>query len=201
MRSQLVAEQRGLCAFRGGRIVNDPLRMKIAHWMPRLLSVPTPGGGMTFPNLVHQLDYWNLLGACEGNKGQPTAKQHCDTHQRNSSLCKNPANPAHHVEDIISFLTDGSITSSDPQFNSELGCKRPDGKFDRGVLNLNLPFLRKNRSDALSAFFVNGLKKRGHLTNAQIQSLLSKWRGDAPGELDPYAPVVAYWLRKRLARV
>jgi len=200
VRTQLVAEQRGLCAFCGGRIVNDPLQMKIAHWKPRLLSVPAPGGGMTFPNLIHQLDYWNLLGACEGNEGQPPAKQHCDTHQGSSPLSKNPANPDHQIEEIISFPVDGSITSSDVQFNWELGCKKPDGNFERGVLNLNLPFLRSNRKETLTAFFVEGLKKRGELTSAQIQALLFKWRGDAAGALKPYAPVVAYWLRKRLAR-
>jgi len=68
------------------------------------------------------------------------------------------------------------------------------------VLNLNLPFLRSNRKEALTGFFVDGLRKRGELTSAQIQALLCKWRGDAAGELKPYAPVVAYWLRKRLAR-
>src|SRR5436309_2407036 len=77
VRAQLVAEQRGLCAFCGARIVNDPLRMKIAHWRPRFLEAVAADGGKTYPNLPNQLDYWNLLGACKGNEGQPPAKQHC----------------------------------------------------------------------------------------------------------------------------
>ena len=200
VRERLVAEQRGLCAFCCGRIVNDPLRMKIAHWRPRLLREAAPDGSITYPNLPNQLDYWNLLGVCKGNKGQPPSKQHCDTHQRNSALTKNPANPEHQVEAIISFLSDGSITSSDAQFNRELGRKLPDGNFDRGVLNLNAPFLRNNRISVLNAFFVDGLKKRGHLGRAQIEALLSKWSGGAAEELSPYAPVIAFWLKKRLGQ-
>jgi uncharacterized protein (TIGR02646 family) len=199
LRAQLVTEQRGLCAFCGARIVNDPLKMKIAHWKPRLLEGVTPDGDKTYPNLPNQLDYWNLLGACKGNEGQPPPKQHCDTHQGNSALTKNPADPAHQIEEIISFLTDGSIASSDAQFNQELGRKKGDEEFERGVLNLNLPFIRNNRKAALDGF-KEGLKKRGSFTKAQIEKLVAEWRGDAEGELRPYAPVVAFWLRKRLAR-
>jgi hypothetical protein len=100
----------------------------------------------------------------------------------------------------VSFPSDGSIVSSDAQFNVELGSKRTDGTFDEGVLNLNLSFLRTNRKDALDGFFKDGLSKRGPLTKGQITRLLAQWRGDPPGELKPYAPVIAYWLKKRLAR-
>jgi uncharacterized protein (TIGR02646 family) len=200
VRGQLVNEQRGLCAFCGGRIFNDPLKMKIAHWTPRKLKVIDANGAESFPNLPDQLSYWNMLGCCNGNEGQPPEKQHCDTHQGNMPLSKNPANPAHRIEDIVSFLNDGSIVSSDATFNSELGCKKADGTFDEGALNLNLSFLRTNRKDALDGFFRDGLPKRARLTKDQITKLLSLWRGDQPGELKPYAPVIAYWLKKRLAR-
>lgn len=199
VRSQLVEEQRGLCAFCGCRIVNDPLRMKIAHWKPRKLRLTDAHGVETYPILPDQLAYWNMLGCCNGGEGQPPDRQHCDTHQGNMPLSKNPANPAHRVEEIISFLTDGSIASSDNQFNRELGCRQAEGTFDRGVLNLNLAFLRNNRVGALDAFKAT-LIKRGHLTKAQVSKLLTEWNGDQPGELKAYAPVIAYWLKKRLAR-
>lgn len=200
VRAQLVKEQRGLCAFCGGRIVNDPLKMKIAHWKPRKLKEADEDGAETFPNMVEQLSYANMLGCCNGNEGQPPEKQHCDTHQGNLPLSRNPANPAHRIEEIVSFLPDGSIVSSDAQFNMELGCKRADGTFEEGVLNLNLSFLRTNRKEALDGFFQDGLKKFGQLTKDQLIRLLSKWRGDQLGELKPYAPVIAYWLKKRLKR-
>ena len=199
VRERLVKEQRGLCAFCGCRIFDDPLKMKIAHWRPRKLKVIAAGGTVTYPNLPDQLSYWNMLGVCNGNEGQPFEKQHCDTHQENNPLAKNPANPDHRIEDFVSFPPDGSIVSSDEQFNKELGCKKPDGSFDEGVLNLNLTFIRNNRIGELDAFH-DGLKKRGHLAKSQIQKLLAEWRGDREGELPPYAPVIAYWLKKRLAR-
>lgn len=200
VRTELVKEQRGLCAFCGGRIFNDPHKMKIAHWKPRKLKVIDANGAASFPNLPDQLSYWNMLGCCNGNEGQPPEKQHCDTHQGNMPLTKNPANPEHRIEDIVSFLNDGSIVSSDAAFNRELGCRREDGTFDEGVLNLNLSFLRTNRKKALDLFLHKVLPKIGPLTTAQIARRLSEWRGDQPGELGAYAPVIAYYLKKRLAR-
>lgn len=187
LRTQLVREQRGICCFCGGRIVNDPLRMKIAHWMPQAVQPQ------------NQLVYWNLLGACLGNQRRPESDQHCDTHQGNDLLTKNPANPNHRIEEIISFPPDGSIASSDQAFHREIGQKNPDGTYAAGVLNLNLPFLRNNRKAALDAF-QKGLNKRGTLTLAQLQRLHATWRGDQEGELLPYSPVIAYWLKKRLVR-
>jgi uncharacterized protein (TIGR02646 family) len=187
LRAQLVLEQRGLCCFCGGRIVDNNRRMKVAHWMPQT------------PHPEFQLDYWNLLGACRGNEGQLRTKQHCDTHQGNDLLSRNPANPAHRIEDFIQFLPDGTISSHDPVLAQELGRRKEDGEFEEGVLNLNLPFLRTNRMKALNAF-TKGLSKRGHLSKPTLGKLISVWRGDSPGKLDAYAPVIVYWLRKRLAR-
>jgi uncharacterized protein (TIGR02646 family) len=187
LRARLVFEQRGLCCFCGGRIIADKNRMKVAHWMPKT------------PNPQFQLDYWNLLGACPGNTGQPKKKQHCDTHQGDNPLSRNPANPDHRIEDFIQFLPDGTITSNDPALAQELGRRKADGDFEEGVLNLNLPFLRTNRMKSLNAF-TKGLSKRGHLSKPALGKLISRWRGDGPGELEAYAPVVVYWLRKRLAR-
>ena len=187
LRAQLVSEQRGICCFCGGRIVADSDKMKIAHWMPR----------KPFPQ--HQLDYWNLLGACLGNEGQRKYKQHCDTHQGNTRLSRNPANPDHRIEDFIQFLPDGTIASQDATLDQELGRRKADGEFEEGVLNLNLSFLRTNRKKALAAF-TKGLAKRGHLSKPALGKLISRWRGDNPGELEAYAPVIVYWLRKRLAR-
>ena len=186
LRARLVAEQRGLCCFCGGRIRASQGRMKIAHWLPQ-----TP-----FPE--HQLDYGNLLGACLGNEGQPLEEQHCDSHQGNNRLSRNPANPDHRIEDFIQFLPDGTITSQDPVLAWELGQRRPDGEFEEGVLDLNLSFLRTNRKSSLKAF-TEGLRKRGQLSRPMLENLICQWRGDNPGQLEAYAPVIVYLLCKRLA--
>jgi hypothetical protein len=67
------------------------------------------------------------------------------------------------------------------------------------VLNLNLPFLRSNRKKASSAF-TTGLRKRGRLAKPALRKLISVRRGEGLGQLDAYAPVIVYWLRKRLLR-
>ena len=187
LRARLVEEQRGLCCFCGGRIRASREAMKVAHWLPQA-SHPE-----------HQLDYWNLLGACVGNAGRPRAEQHCDTHQGSDLLSVNPANPAHQIECRVRYLPDGALTSDEPALRRELGEKLPDGTFAEGVLNLNLAFLRRNRFDALRAF-TRTLNQRGGLSAETLRRLLARWSGEAPGELPAYAPVVAYWISKRLGR-
>jgi hypothetical protein len=161
--------------------------MKVAHWIPRDVEPQ------------NQLAYWNLLGACLGNPKHPPRDQHCDTHQGNSRLTKNPANPDHRIEEIISFPPDGRIISSDEAFDRELGQLKPDGNYSEGVLNLNHPLLRNNRKAALDGF-LQGLHQKGEFTRAQLEKWHEEWRGSREGELRAYAPVVAYWMRKRLAR-
>jgi uncharacterized protein (TIGR02646 family) len=187
LRDQLVSEQRGLCCFCGGRIVAGAGRMKIAHWMPITAD----------PGL--QLVYGNLLGACRGNEGQSKARQHCDTHQGHDRLSRNPANPADQIGEFIQFLPDGAISSHGSDLAREPGQRTEDGGLEEGVLNLNLPFLRSNRKKASSAF-TTGLRKRGRLAKPALRKLISVRRGEGLGQLDAYAPVIVYWLRKRLLR-
>lgn len=188
IRENLVTEQRGLCAFCCARITDDPFAMKIAHWHPQ----NAPGGGEV------SLDYENILGACLGGEGRPRNEQHCDTHQGNMLLARNPANPQHNVEHFVSFdVITGEIRSSDVVFNEQLGAY--DGrtnKYRRGVLNLNMAWMRKNRVGVLAGFQMS--LDRRPLTRAQVNKHIAAWDGSQAGALPPYAPVVVYWLRKNL---
>ena len=178
LRAHLVAEQRGLCCYCLSRIAPERGRMKIEHWHCR-------------ENYrAEELDYSNLLGACMGNEGQPAGDQYCDTRKGDRDLSRNPANPAHRVEDLIRFKGDGRISSDDPVLNEELN----------GILNLNHPFLVNNRKEILTAF-KDALPKLGRLSRARIERLLGEWNGETTtGDLRPFCQVVVYWLRKRLAR-
>jgi uncharacterized protein (TIGR02646 family) len=163
-------------------------KMKVEHWKCQ------------DDHPEHQLDYWNLLGACMGNEGEPGSEQHCDTKKGNQSLSRNPSNPLHRIAEVIHYLTDGSIRSTDNQLDAELGedprkCRPNSGR----VLNLNLAFLMNNRRAALDAF-KTGLQKRGTLNRPILERLYAKWRGDAPGNLDAFSPVIAFWLHKRLQK-
>jgi len=152
--------------------------MKIEHWHSR----------SGFPQ--EELDYENLLGACLGNKGKQRTEEHCDTKKGERNLSRNPANPSHDVERWITYLGDGTISSSDPAFDRELN----------DVLNLNLPFLKNNRKQTLDAF-TKSLGKRTY-SPRNFEYLLKKWNGELDTEdLNLFCQVIVYWLRKKLARV
>jgi uncharacterized protein (TIGR02646 family) len=152
--------------------------MKIEHWRSQ----------KRYPD--EQLDYSNLLGACLGSDGQPGKNQHCDTRKGDRDLSKNPANPDHRVEDLIRYGSDGQISSDDSYFDSELN----------NVLNLNLPFLKNNRKNLLTAF-QKGLEKRHPISRTQLERWLREWNGEGDsGELKEFCQVIVYWLRKRLSR-
>lgn len=178
LRTCLVKEQRGLCCYCLSRIRAMPGAMKVEHWHCQA------------HHKAEELDYSNLLAACMGNEGKAHAGQHCDTWKGDRGLSRNPANPLHRVEDLIRFEGDGHMRSDDPGFNAELN----------DVLNLNLPFLKRNRKAALEAFLAT-LAKRGPLARITLQNWLDHWNGDTgAGQLEPFCQVVVYWLRKRLKR-
>src|ERR1039458_10220857 len=81
---------------------------KIEHWRSQAGSE------------AGQLDYSNLLGACMGNEGKPIRDQHCDTRKGNRVISRNPANPAHRVDEVLRFLDDGRIISNDEVFDDEI---------------------------------------------------------------------------------
>jgi len=150
--------------------------MKIEHWRCQEL----------YP--AEQLDYRNMLGACMGNEGQPRSKQHCDSYKGNASLSRNPANPAHRIEDFVRYLGNGRVESHDDQFNHELN----------DVLNLNHPLLVNNRKAVLDSFISSFPPQT--LGSLAWQRKLNDWNGVNGSELHEYCGVVIYWLRKRLAR-
>jgi len=96
------------------------------------------------------------------------------------------------VEAVVHFRIDGSVTSTNAQFDEEL----------HSVLNLNDNFLKNNRIGALESFKDFYLKRNKTLTRNDWQRLLDYWSGaNHNGELRPYCSVVIYWLKKRIARL
>lgn len=179
LRSALVREQRGLCCYCLSRIRDDALSTKIEHWRSQSR------------HLADHLNYSNLLAACKGGEGLPQRLQHCDTYKGESDLSRNPANPQHHIEDLIRFEGSGRVSSHDPAFDQELN----------DVLNLNTAFLVENRKQVLQAF-IEALPKLGPLSKPQLNKYLQKWNGGTSSttELQPFCQVIVYWLKKRLAK-
>lgn len=174
LREALVAEQRALCCYCQSRIRATPEGMKIEHWQ---CQADHPG---------RQLDFRNLLGACQGGHGRPEREQHCDTRKGNNPLCFSVCDPAHPIERQIRFLGDGTIKADDAVINEALNA----------VLNLNLPRLVSNRKGVLTAF-QQRLQDRRRVDSARE---LPRWDGSEPGDLPEFAQVVVYWLCKRLRR-
>jgi uncharacterized protein (TIGR02646 family) len=179
LRKSLVSEQGGICCYCMQRIRPTENAMKVEHWHSQK------------EYRAEQLDYRNMLAACKGNEGQPEDEQHCDTRKGNKTLSRNPANRNDRIEDFIKYLGDGTIESSDPQLNKQLG---------KNVLNLNRALFVSNRLSLLDAFR-KSLPRGKDLKRGDLRRMEKDWGRGATGvELQPYCGVVVYWVKKRLAR-
>jgi uncharacterized protein (TIGR02646 family) len=181
LRACLVTEQRGICCYCMRPIRPTREAMKIEHWHPQ--EDPAYAD--------EQLVYANLLGSCLGGDGQRDSVKHCDTAKGMKLLSRNPANPDHHVEELVRFDSQGKITSTDADFDLQLNT----------VLNLNAAHLKNSRIAELVAFH-KAFKIRGTLTRQQLNKIIGEWSGASHANaLRPYCGVVVYWARKRLARM
>ena len=165
LRARLLEEQRGLCCYCCNRITASG-DVRIEHWEP-LSKCPE-----------HQLSYWNLMLACRGKTSlRDEDHEHCDLKKGDSRLQKNPSNPKDRVEEIIHYLTNGEIRSSDSLFDAQLGEDALGSKADpERTLNLNTAFFLKNRRAILDGV-KTGITKRGTLKPADWQRLLDLWTG------------------------
>jgi uncharacterized protein (TIGR02646 family) len=180
LRACLVREQLGLCCYCMSRIGSGADQMKIEHW-----HAQNPG---KYPQ--EQLDYRNLLASCKGGDGQHGALRHCDTSKGDSDLLWNPAADGLAIEEATFYRADGKVYSKNTRWDADLN----------NILHLNLKFLEENRRQALAGF-VEGFRKVGGLQSPKLEKLLRHWLGEDNGsELKPFAGVIVYWLRKRLAR-
>lgn len=181
LRVALVREQRGLCCYCMASIEASSTMMKVEHWESQEYHE------------ARQLDYGNLLGACLGGEGQPGDFQHCDTRKGKKDLKFNPADPAHNVEQRVSYLGDGTIASTDEEFGAQLN----------DVLGLNLPVLRNRRKAMVDGLvgWLHNYRSRHHRgpDNATLLRERTRW-APAAGALRPYARVALWWLDQRLAR-
>lgn len=181
--SQLVKEQFGLCAYCMSRITNDATfgksrkhsNCKIEHFKSQ----------SKYPDL--QLDYKNMLGCCNGNEGAPLKYQTCDTRKGDKELLFNPADENDCKKMNIKFYRDGTIHSSNKDFDEQLN----------SVLNLNEPQLVSNRKALLEAVFAV-LAKKKQTTDSEIENLIKIWSKKDNGVYKPYFYVAIYYLRKHL---
>lgn len=172
LRAALVSEQKGLCCYCTGRIRSVSTAMKIEHWQCQT----------NYPH--QQLAYGNLLGACLGGEGKSPAEQHCDTRKANHDLKLNPADVAHAIESRLKYLADGTVVSTDEEFNIQL----------TQVLGLNFGYLKSSRKAVLDSV----LQWWRSTPNARqkVQQQIN-FRNNA-AEYQPFSPVAIWFLRQKL---
>lgn len=177
LRKSLLKEQGYICCYCMSRIKSD--EMKIEHWHPQTKYTS------------RQLDYRNLLGACMGNQGARPQNQHCDTRKGDSEITINPIEGDKNCENLIKYRPDGKIYSDDVSINHDLN----------ETLNLNLDFLKKNRSDALFIVIRKLDEKFSNKTWAKItvQKEIDKLNTkDENGFYDVYCQFVVSYLKSKL---
>ncbi|MEJ7827019.1 MAG: retron system putative HNH endonuclease [Segetibacter sp.] len=177
LREALYNEQRGICCYCMGVIFREVKYMKIEHFKSQEF----------YPQ--YQLKYWNLLGACKGNEGQPLEAEHCDTFKKSKDLSFYPPEPSYAVEDLIFYGNDGTIGSTNTELNTEI----------EEVLNLNVKILKSRRKAALDGF-KEGLKKhKGLIPKSTLSRWLKEWDGTSNSDsLKPYCMVITYWIKKKI---
>ncbi|MEC4819850.1 MAG: retron system putative HNH endonuclease [Scytonema sp. PMC 1069.18] len=179
LRTSLLTEQGYICCYCMQRISAE--RMKIEHWRSQ----------DRYPNL--QLNYNNLLGACEGGQGSPSHLQHCDTKKGNTEIKINPLDNPRNCEEAIKYLATGKIYSDHETIDRELN----------DVLNLNMQTLVNNRKEVLE-LALQQLKSeypKGDWTVAMLTKKIQQWSNrQKDAKYKPYCQIVIYHLKKKLTR-
>ena len=179
LRDALLAEQGGICCYCMQRITAE--NMKIEHWACR------------HNHPEKQLDYQNLLAACDGGEGAAKHLQHCDTHKGHDDIKIHPADPDHNCETFIKYQADGVMYSDDAQINGDL---------DK-VLNLNLQRMCENRKAVWDGALASLRKRRpdGDWTRAFLNGERNRWSSrDHAGQFREYCQIVNYQLDKKIVR-
>lgn len=168
LKESLLKEQGALCCYCMKRIFVDTMRVE--HWRCQ----------ERHPAL--QLEYDNLLAACAGRIGHlPDVQDICDVRKGNKDLKYNPA--ADDVERLLTYKKDGTIVSSDPEFEEQL----------HSVLNLNCALLQRNRQAVFDGF-VSSVKK---WTMAELRRRMETIVATNP----EYSGVTLFLLRKKLRKM
>ncbi len=179
LRDALLTEHGRICCYCMRRITTE--NMKIEHWACR------------HKHPDRQLEYQNLLAACDGDEGAAKHLQHCDTQKGDDDITIHPANSAHNCEVLIKYQADGVIYSDDARINNDL---------DK-VLNLNLQRICENRKAVWDGALASLRKRRpdGDWTKAFLLAERNRWSNrDHAGQFREYCQVVNYQLDKKIAK-
>jgi uncharacterized protein (TIGR02646 family) len=174
IRSALIAEQGGLCAYCMNRIKDDSNSTRIEHFKSRK------------ENKVFELNWGNLLACCNGNKGH--FETHCDVAKGDKTIHYNPAAEPD-VAQFINYNKIGFIDSENQLMKRQIE-----------ILNLNQNKLVGHRKSIYDNL-IKALTKGGFTPAVINQKLNLYHERNNEGLYNTYKGVAIYWLSKRLAKL
>ena len=177
IREALLQEQGFVCCYCMQRIQEDT--MKIEHWKPQR-------------HAHSQLDYHNLLAACDGNEGAERKEQHCDTHKGEFEISINPADNVKNCEHFVEYRKNGTIYSKNHVIDEELNV----------ILNLNVETLKENRATIIDQVKNEITRVKGKNASwpiRYVKKIIRKYENKIDEKYIPYCQVVIYFLKKRFA--
>ena len=192
IRSSLIQEQKGLCAYCMRKLMNDGKHTSVEHWFP--LS----------KDQELALSYGNMLGVCDGGKlwkGEGDRVLSCDAKKGADEFTTiNPYNRNHMSK--IAYKSDGTIYTEpfdktlEDDINIKLGL---NGKLDsRGrMISDTATEIVRGRRDAfeLCKRFFRNLDKAGKCTSSMIEKRIKEIKN---AEFMPeYAGVILFVLEKK----
>jgi uncharacterized protein (TIGR02646 family) len=132
LRASLIEEQGHICCYCMCRIPNNLKPAEIEKNYPdnKIEHVKCQSR-----NRELELNYQNLLLACNGKHGYPRQMQTCDTFKGENDLSFNPADTERNIENYIKYSANGDIYSDNETINREIN----------EILNLNTKDLKDIR--------------------------------------------------------
>jgi len=193
LRSSLLVEQGYICCYCMNRI---PKKLKEEEIEKNFPSSKIEHVKCQSQNSNQELNYQNLLLACNGNHGSPKIMQTCDTHKGESDLSFNPSATERNIESYIKYKSNGEIFSDDAIINTELN----------EVLNLNTKDLKDIREifykNIQNKIILEGKKRKGkdiqkRFYEIEKENLLTL----TGGKYTPYCMIGVYMINKRLSKL
>lgn len=176
IKEALLSEQGHVCYYCMKRIHFED--MKVEHWKPQKY-------------VELSLRYTNMMGACDGNEGNPKQLQCCDTRKGEDEISINPLDPISEVR--IKYKDDGRIYSDNETVNKDLN----------EILNLNHQTIKDNRKGVIDSIVKNLQNKYPNKpwTKSIIQQEIHKWNNrDSEGKFREYYGVALFYLQKRYSK-
>lgn len=176
LRQSLLEEQGYICCYCMARIAEN--KMRIEHWQPQS------------KNSLLELDYSNLLAACQGGEGGSKRQYHCDKSKGEDEILVHPNEAiGMNCETLVKFRRNGIVYSDNEQVDREIN----------DILRLNIQNLVEARAAVLDSFKKVILEKyAGSLNKQKLQKIFDSLCVKKDGKYNEYCRVALTYLEQRI---